>query len=166
MRCDLAFFLCCCKSFLGSSPTDSLDNDEENGGGEESFYQLLGIDRDATPDEVKRAYKRKSLQIHPDKLAQKGKTITEDDKAKFTRMKDAYECLIDPHKRETYDTVGERGMKWLEEPFSIDPHELGHNFAKSSALDRSKIFAIFVVIAIAVLILPILICLHIDGAFG
>jgi hypothetical protein len=57
-------------------------------------------------------------------------------------------------------------MKWLEEPFSIDPQELAHNFATSSAYDRSKIFLIFVAIAVAVLILPILICLHVDGHFG
>jgi len=57
-------------------------------------------------------------------------------------------------------------MKWLDEPFSIDPQELAHNFATSSALDRSKIFMIFVAIAIAVLLLPLLVCLHVDGAFG
>ncbi|KAG7346150.1 chaperone DnaJ domain containing protein [Nitzschia inconspicua] len=158
MRYDLAFFLCCCKSFLGSP-----EEDQQN---EESFYSLLGVERDASPDEIKRAYKRQSLQMHPDKLAQRGKTVTEADQAKFTRMKEAYECLSDPHKRETYDTIGERGMKWLDEPFSMDPQELAHNFAKSSALDRSKIFAIFVAVAIALLILPILVCLHIDGVFG
>jgi DnaJ domain/Transmembrane Fragile-X-F protein len=158
MRHDLAFFLCCCKSFLGS-PQDDQD-------GQESFYQLLGLERDASHEDIKRAYKRQSLQMHPDKLAQRGQKVTEADQAKFTRMKEAYECLSDPHKRETYDTIGERGMKWLEEPFSMDPQELAHNFAKSSALDRSKIFAIFVVIAIAVLLLPLLVCLHIDGVFG
>ena len=156
MRYDLAFFLCCCKSFLGSEE-QSEDGD---------FYSLLGLDKDASADEIKRAYKRQSLQMHPDKLAQKGKTVTEEDQAKFTRMKEAYEVLSDPHKKETYDAIGERGMKWLEEPFSMDPQELAHNFATSSALDRSKIFAIFVGIAVAVLLLPLLVCLHVDGRFG
>lgn len=156
VRYDLAFFLCCCKSFLGG----------DDGDGSESFYALLGVDRDASADEIKKAYKRQSLQMHPDKLAQRGQTVTEADQAKFTRMKEAYEILSDPHKRETYDAIGEKGMRWVDEPFSVDPQELAHNFAKSSALDRSKIFAIFVVIAIAVLLLPILICLHVDGAFG
>ena len=81
MRYDLAFFLCCCKSFFGS--------DEANG--KEDFYTLLGLERDAASDEIKRAYKRKSLQMHPDKLAQKGKVVTEEDQARFTRMKEAYE---------------------------------------------------------------------------
>jgi hypothetical protein len=104
--------------------------------------------------------------MHPDKLAQRGQTVTEEGQARFTRMKEAYEILSDAHKRETYDAIGERGMKWIDEPFSMDPQELAHNFAKSSALDRSKIFAIFVGIAVAVLFLPVLVCLHVDGVFG
>jgi DnaJ domain len=158
MRYDLSFFLCCCKSFLGE---DGSDNN-----GEENFYTLLGLERDASPDEIKRAYKRQSLQMHPDKLAQKGIPVTPEHQAKFTRMKEAYETLSDVHKKETYDAIGERGMRWLDEPFSIDPSELAHNFATSSAYNRSKIFAIFVALAIVILILPILICLHVDGVFG
>ena len=84
MRLDLTFFLCCCKSFLGS-------DDVAEG---EDFYSLLGLDRDASPEEIKRAYKRQSLQMHPDKLAQKGKVVTEADQARFTRMKEAYEVCI------------------------------------------------------------------------
>jgi len=57
-------------------------------------------------------------------------------------------------------------MKWVEEPFSLDPQEMARNFANSSTLDRSKIFAIFVCIAIVIFILPILICLQVDGIFG
>lgn len=155
MRLDLGFFLCCCKSFLGSANAE-----------EEDFYHLLAIERDASPEEIKRAYKRQSLQMHPDKLSQKGKVVTEADQARFTRMKEAYEVLSDPHKRETYDAIGERGMKWIEEPFSLDPQELAHNFATSSVYDRSKIFAIFVAAFVAMFILPLLICLQIDSVFG
>lgn len=156
MRYDLAFFLCCCKSFFGvEEPVEGGD-----------FYELLGLEKDASAEDIKRAYKRKSLQMHPDKLAQRGKQVTEEDQAKFTRMKEAYEVLSDPHKKETYDAIGERGMKWMDEPFSMDPQELAHNFAKSSALDRSKIFAIFVGVAVTVLIVPFLVCLHVDGVLG
>ena len=81
VRYDLAFFLCCCKSFLGSTGEE----------GAESFYELLGIDNDATPEEIKKAYKRRSLEMHPDKLAQRGKVVTPEDQARFTRMKEAYE---------------------------------------------------------------------------
>ena len=57
-------------------------------------------------------------------------------------------------------------MKWMEEPFSLDPQELAHNFATSSVLDRSKVFAIFVGIVVAVFLLPFVICLQVDGVFG
>lgn len=80
MRYDLAFFLCCCKSFLGS--------ENENG---EDFYTLLEVERDASPEELKRAYKKRSLQMHPDKLAQRGKAVTVEDQARFAKMKEAYE---------------------------------------------------------------------------
>lgn len=159
MRYDLAFFLCCCKSFVG----DSEDNDGDSKN--EDYYALLGLDRRDQPtiDDIKRAYKRQSLNLHPDKLAQKGLTVTPDLSARFTHMKEAYEILSDPHKKETYDAVGAKGLKYMEEPFSIDPAELAHNFAKSSVVDRSKIFAIFVAIAVAVLLQPILVCFKIDG---
>jgi len=154
-RLDLAFILCCCKACLVSNKKD-----------EESFYDLLDVETDATRDEIKRAYKRQSLQMHPDKLAQKGQEVTEELQERFTRMKEAYDVLADPHKRESYDTIGEVGMKWIDEPFSIDPQEMAHNFSTSSTVDRLKIFTIFVVLAIIILIIPILVCLQVDGIFG
>jgi len=154
-RLDLAFILCCCKACLVSNNSD-----------EESFYELLGVDINSTQDEIKRAYKRQSLQMHPDKLAQKGQEVTEELQARFTRMKEAYEVLADPHKRESYDTIGEVGMKWIDEPFNIDPQQMAHNFTTSSTVDRSKIFGIFVALVIIIFILPILLCLKVDGIFG
>lgn len=159
-RFDIAFFLCCCKACIGS-PDSTSDDDNHN-----NFYALLSVEPDATPEEIKRAYKRQSLQMHPDKLAQRGKPVTPEDQAKFQRMKEAYEVLSDPHKRETYDAIGERGMKWIEDPLSIDPQEIANNFAKSSFVDRSKIFSIFLFLAVAILIQPLLICLQLDGRFG
>ena len=57
-------------------------------------------------------------------------------------------------------------MKWLEQPFSLNPQDMAHNFANSSTIDRSKIFGIFVAVAIAIFILPILVCLQVDQKFG
>mmetsp|Transcript_28415 Transcript_28415/g.60547 ORF Transcript_28415/g.60547 Transcript_28415/m.60547 type:complete len:611 (+) Transcript_28415:277-2109(+) len=156
MRFDIAFFLCCCRSFLSSNGRDD----------DESFYDLLGIKPRAKPDELKRAYKRQSLLMHPDKLAQKGQSVTPADRDRFTRMRHAYEVLSDPRRRETYDAIGERGMKWVEEPLSVDPQELAHNFATSSIVDRSKIFAIFLLMYFAVFIMPIFVCLMADGTLG
>lgn len=159
MRYDIAFFLCCCRSFLSSSGRQDINDTD-------SYYDLLGVTPTANADEIKRAYKCQSLLMHPDKLAQRGQNVTEVDRDRFTRMKHAYEVLSDTRRRETYDAIGERGMRWVEEPLSVDPQELAHNFATSSIYDRSKIFAIFLLLYVAVFILPVLICLMADGTLG
>jgi hypothetical protein len=112
MRYDLAFFLCCCKSFLGSSTAN-----------EDDFYVLLGLERNATPEEIKRAYKRQSLQMHPDKLAQKGKVVTEEDQSRFTRMKEAYDvshhittCIVSYISPSIFSgdiNIRDLGVTWL-----------------------------------------------------
>jgi DnaJ-class molecular chaperone len=55
-------FLCCLESFLGS----------DDSGPDGRLYSLLSLERDADKDGIKKAYKRQSLQMHPDKLAQRG----------------------------------------------------------------------------------------------
>lgn len=52
---------------------------------------MLDVDRRATAIEIKRAYRNKSLQMHPDKLNQRGQEVTEKDRADFQKMKGAYD---------------------------------------------------------------------------
>jgi len=61
------------------------------------------VTQDASAEDIRRAYKKKSLQMHPDKLAQRGQTLSPADQARFQRMKEAYECLNDPKRRRLYD---------------------------------------------------------------
>ncbi len=64
------------------------------------YYQALGVTKSATPDEIKKAYRKLALQYHPDR--NKGK----DAEGKFKEVTKAYEVLSDPQKRETYDQFG------------------------------------------------------------
>jgi hypothetical protein len=173
MRYDLAFVLCCCKSFLGSpnetndSDDDNLNHHHEKGGDDDDYYRVLGISKDATMDDIKRAYKKQSLLFHPDKLLQRNITMTAELQKKFTNIKEAYDVLSNPNQREIYNVFGKRGIKFMEEPLGsgssfLDPNVLMHNFAKSSVWDRSKIFFIFVFLFFLLLIQPILICIHVD----
>jgi molecular chaperone DnaJ len=64
------------------------------------FYELLGIDKEATEEEIKLAYRKLAKKYHPDL----NKTDPQA-KEKFIEIKDAYEALIDPVKRKTYDQL-------------------------------------------------------------
>ena len=68
------------------------------------FYELLGVNRDADADTLKRAYRRLARQFHPDINKEPG---AED---RFKEIGRAYEVLADPSKRATYDQFGEAGL--------------------------------------------------------
>ena len=70
------------------------------------YYKVLGVERDASADEIKRAYRKKALQNHPDR--------NPGDKAAESRFKEAavaYEVLSDSEKRSIYDRYGEAGLR-------------------------------------------------------
>jgi len=60
-----------------------------------NYYQTLGVDRDATPDQIKRAYRKLASQHHPDKGG---------DKNKFQEIEQAYRTLSNPQQRAQHDT--------------------------------------------------------------
>lgn len=64
------------------------------------YYKILGIDKNASPDEVKKAFRKLAHQHHPDKGG---------DETKFKEMNEAYQVLSDKEKRAQYDTYGSVG---------------------------------------------------------
>ncbi|KAF4662761.1 hypothetical protein FOZ61_002246 [Perkinsus olseni] len=72
----------------------TVDNNE--------YYKMLGLKRDASENDIKKAYKKMAFKYHPDR--------PEGDADKFKEISQAYEVLSDPDKRRIYDQYGEEGL--------------------------------------------------------
>jgi curved DNA-binding protein len=70
-------------------------------GKKKDYYRLLGVSKNATPEEIKKAFRKMALKYHPDK--NKGDKTAEDS---FKEVNEAYAVLSDPEKRRQYDTFG------------------------------------------------------------
>lgn len=90
------------------------------------YYSILGVSRDASDDEIRRAYKKSALKYHPDR--NKGNPDAE---AKFKGAAEAYAILKDPVKRQVYDATGRSPAG--EGPYGSGPQDI----------DLSDIFSMF-----------------------
>jgi len=74
--------------------------------GNDDYYALLGVQRNASPEDIKKAYRRCAIQYHPDRNP--GDAQAE---ARFKECAEAYEVLSDPEKRARYDQFGKAGLR-------------------------------------------------------
>ena len=73
--------------------------------GKRDFYEILDVPKSASAEEIKKAYRKKAIQYHPDKNT--GDKEAED---KFKEAAEAYEVLSDENKRARYDQFGHAGV--------------------------------------------------------
>ncbi len=69
------------------------------------FYEILGVGKDASDDDIKKAYRKLAMKYHPDRNPD-----SKGAEEKFKEAKEAYEMLSDPQKKEAYDRYGHAGV--------------------------------------------------------
>ena len=74
----------------------------------QDYYEVLGVERNASADDIKRAYRRMAMKYHPDKNP--GDKQAE---VRFKQCAEAYEVLSDPQKRQRYDQFGHEGLRGM-----------------------------------------------------
>lgn len=94
------------------------------------YYSLLGLDTNAEYDDIKKAYRKLAIKIHPDKGG---------NQEKFAQLSQAYNILSDPNKRKIYDEYGEEGLCQNEYLESFDPLELFQSMFQDSFVNLGEI---------------------------
>ena len=69
------------------------------------YYEVLGVDRNADPEVIKKAYRKQAMEFHPDRNPDDAES-----EEQFKESAEAYEVLSDPQKRSTYDRFGHEGL--------------------------------------------------------
>ena len=72
---------------------------------EKDYYEVLGVSKDATPEDIKKAYRKLAMKYHPDKNSGNKKA-----EERFKEISNAYEVLSDPEKKQAYDQRGMEGV--------------------------------------------------------
>src|SRR3974390_812744 len=75
-------------------------------GDQKDFYEVLGVSRTASVEEIKSSYRKSALKWHPDRNPEN----KEEAEVKFRECTEAYSVLSDPQKRQIYDTYGHAGL--------------------------------------------------------
>jgi len=94
----------------------------------QDYYAVLDVARDASAEDIKKAYRKLALQWHPDRHAEAGRDEAE---ARFKRIAEAYEVLSDPEKRGRYDRLGQNWKQGDEfQAADQQPHMSPEEFEK------------------------------------
>ena len=91
---------------------------------QQDYYKILGVEKGAGQDEIKKAYRKLAMKYHPDRNPDDPEAEN-----KFKEASEAYEVLGDPEKRKRYDRFGHEGVRQQHHNYqNIDPHDIFNMF--------------------------------------
>ncbi len=93
------------------------------------YYDILGINKNVGPDEIKTAYRKLARKYHPDMNSESEKKAAEE---KFKELSEAYEVLIDPKKKQMYDQYGHQGV---DQQFGPGGFDFSRDFTHSGDIE-------------------------------
>ena len=97
------------------------------------YYEVLGVAKDATADQIKSAYRKLAMKYHPDRNPDNPEA-----KEKFTEVSEAYEVLSNPEKRQKYDQFGHQGVN-----FGPGGFDFRRDFSHFEDVDLNEILSSF-----------------------
>jgi hypothetical protein len=132
---------------------------------EGDFYEILGLTRRATPEDIRRAYKVKSLQLHPDKVAQRGEDAASAAR-QYERVQEAYACLNDQKNREQYHQLKSSPAYYrfvvTNAGGFLHPVALYENLQKASCVDKTRLVVLVTLFLMLALLQPILVAAKVN----
>jgi hypothetical protein len=133
---------------------------------ERDFYEILGVDlkqssssSGSQEQDIRKAYKVKSLKLHPDKVAQRGNANKEEAAAEYELVQEAYSVLVNEEKRATYHALhcSPTRYRFVAQGALANPGALYENLTGASFLDKTRLVVLCTVLVLVVLLQPILI---------
>lgn len=107
-------------------------------------YKILGISKDASDDDIKKAYRKLAMKYHPDRQTEKSDKEKKDAESKFKEVNEAYSILSDPQKKRNYDQFGNIDLSGFDmsgfNPFdAFDLSDIFGHAGKKSRHQESRV---------------------------